>query len=171
MKKIVLVLVAALMMGGVAMAQRDGGRRDGKGPDPKERAERLTERMAKEYSLTDVQKQQLLEANMALMEKVGDAPRHPRRHDMKKGKEGACDSCDCKKGDRPAKPGKDAPRPELTDEQKARMKAGMDKKKAEMEAARADYDARLKEILTPEQYSDYTQKMKDRKPGKMEKKK
>lgn len=170
MKRIVLVLVAALMMGGVAMAQRDGGRRGDKAPDAKARAEQMTERMAKEYSLTDAQKQQLLEANTALMEKMGDMPPMPsRRHDMKKGKDG-CDSCSCQKGDKPGRPdGPKGERPELTDEQKAQMKTDMEKKKAGMEEVRAAYDAQLKQILTPEQYEAYTQKMKDRKPGRMEK--
>ena len=66
MKRISFLLVALLMVGGMAMAQ--GPRRGGQNMDPKERAERMTERMAKEYSLNETQKKQLLEANMALME-------------------------------------------------------------------------------------------------------
>lgn len=72
MKRISFLLVALLMVGGMAMAQ--GPRRGGQNMDPKERAERMTERMAKEYSLNETQKKQLLEANMALMEKMGTRP-------------------------------------------------------------------------------------------------
>ena len=49
MRKIVLMLMAAFFMGGVTMAQQ--ARRSDKMPEPKVRAERMTERMAKEYSL------------------------------------------------------------------------------------------------------------------------
>lgn len=66
MKKIGFLIVALLLTGGMAMAQ---GPRNGNKMNPKERAERMTERMAKEYSLNEAQKKDLLEANMALTEK------------------------------------------------------------------------------------------------------
>ncbi|WP_321332557.1 DUF4890 domain-containing protein [uncultured Bacteroides sp.] len=69
MKKIAFLMVALLMVGGMAMAQ---GRGHGKNMDPKERAQKMTERIAKEYSLNDTQKQQLLEANTALVEKMSN---------------------------------------------------------------------------------------------------
>ena len=68
MKRIVLIWMAAFLMGGMAMAQH--ARHSDKMPEPKVRAERMTERMVKEYSLNDTQKQQLLEANLALVEKI-----------------------------------------------------------------------------------------------------
>lgn len=104
------------------MAQQHGRRGD-KMPTPKERAERMTERMVKEYSLNDSQKAQLLEANMTLMEKMDK--RAEKKEDLK------------------AKP---------TDEERAQMKA-----------ARADYDARLQKIMTKEQYAAYDKNMKERK--------
>lgn len=62
-------MMAMLLMTGVAMAQ--GGQRGGnRQMDPKQRAERMTERMVKEYSLDDTQKQQLQEANLALFQKM-----------------------------------------------------------------------------------------------------
>ena len=61
MKRIVLIWMAAFLMGGMAMAQH--ARHSDKMPEPKVRAERMTERMVKEYSLNDTQKQQLLEAH------------------------------------------------------------------------------------------------------------
>ena len=68
MKRISFLLVALLMVGGMAMAQ--GPRRGGQNMDPKERAERMTERMAKEYSLNEDQKQQLQDVNLAWVQKM-----------------------------------------------------------------------------------------------------
>lgn len=69
MKRIVFWMVALLLMSGVAMAQgnRQGGRQQ---MDPKTRAQRMTERMVKEYSLNEDQKQQLLDVNLAWVEKT-----------------------------------------------------------------------------------------------------
>ena len=148
MKRIILIMVAAFLMGGMVMAQH--ARRGDKMPEPKVRAERMTERMAKEYSLNDTQKKQLLEVNLTLVEKMGDMPKH-RRGDMRKGKKDC--KCACSK----------------TDEQRAQKKAEMTKKREEMTAARATYDAQLQKIMTKEQYATYTKKMQDRK-AKMESK-
>ena len=142
MKKIVLMLVAAFFMGGAVMAQH--ARRGDKMPDPKVRAERMTERMAKEYSLDDNQKKQLLEANLAFVEKMGNRP--GKHHRKKEGK-----------------------RPQLTDEQRAERKAEIEKRHEEMKAARTDYDAQLQKIMTKEQYAAYSKKMQERKT-KMESK-
>ncbi|MDR0961213.1 MAG: DUF4890 domain-containing protein [Mediterranea sp.] len=60
MKKYLLLLVAALLVGGTAMAQ--GPRR----MDP----EQMTERMVKQYKLDDKQKGKVLEANKAFTEKM-----------------------------------------------------------------------------------------------------
>lgn len=102
MKRIVLIWMAAFLMGGMAMAQH--ARHSDKMPEPKVRAERMTERMVKEYSLNDTQKQQLLEANLALVEKMGDMPIHrakAHKHHKRGGK-----------------------RHQLTDEQRAQKKSG-----------------------------------------------
>lgn len=164
MKKIALLMVAAFLMGGMAMAQQ--ARRGDKMPNPKVRAERMTERMTKEYSLNETQKKQLLEANMALVEKMGDRPMH-RRPDMKQGKAG-CDSCTYAKAGKhhrkDARMGKKkGERPQLTDEQRAQKKAGMEKRHEEMQTARAAYDAQLQKIMTKEQYAAYSKNMKERK--------
>ena len=73
MKRISFLLAALLMMGGMVMAQ--GPRRGGQDMDPKTRAERMTERMAKEYSLNETQKKELLEVNMAFVQKMGEVRR------------------------------------------------------------------------------------------------
>lgn len=69
MKRIVFWMVALLLMSGVAMAQgnRQGGRQQ---MDPKTRAERMTERMVKEYSLNEDQKQQLQDVNLTWVQKM-----------------------------------------------------------------------------------------------------
>ena len=115
MKKIGFLIVALLLTSGMAMAQ---GPRNGKKMDPKERAERMTERMAKEYSLNEAQKKDLLEANMALTEKMAN-----RAEDKK------------------------AEREEL---------------RKEMQNNRDAYDAKLKKILTEEQYAAYSKKQAER---------
>ena len=115
MKKIGFLIVALLLTGGMAMAQ---GPRNGKKMDPKERAEKMTERMAKEYSLNEAQKKDLLEANMALTEKMAN-----RAEDKK---------------------------------------AEMEELRKEMQNNRDAYDAKLKKILTEEQYAAYSKKQAER---------
>lgn len=164
MKRIILIMVATFFMGGLVMAQH--ARRGDKMPDPKVRAERMTERMVKEYSLDDTQKKQLLEANLTLVEKMGDMPMH-RRADMRKGKKG-CESCTCDKADKHHKTGDDVTkkedkRPQLTDEQRAQKKAEMGKKREDMKSARTAYTAQLQKIMTKDQYAAYTKSLQDRK--------
>lgn len=70
MKRIVLCMLTVLLISSITMAQNG---RQGSGErvvDPKTRAERMTERMVKEYSLNDEQKQQLLDANLVWVEKM-----------------------------------------------------------------------------------------------------
>lgn len=164
MKRIILIMVATFFMGGLVMAQH--ARRGDKMPDPKVRAEHMTERMAKEYSLDDAQKKQLLEANLVLVAKMGDMPMH-RRSDMRKGKKG-CESCTCDKADKHHKKGdnvakKEGKRPQLTDEQRAQKKAEIGKKREEMKSARTAYTAQLQKIMTKDQYAAYTKSLQDKK--------
>ena len=167
MKRIFMILMAAFLIGGMAMAQH--ARRGDKMPDPKTRAEHMTERMAKEYSLNDSQKKQLLEANLAFAEKMGDKRMH-HRADMRKGKKG-CNSCTCKKENQDCKKeGKVAKKgnrkPQLTDEQRTQKKAEMEKRREEMKVNRTAYDAQLQKIMTKDQYAAYTKKVQERKDKK-----
>lgn len=68
MKRIAFWMFALLLMSSAVMAQ--GNRRGGAPMDSKTRAERMTERMVKEYSLNDEQKQKLQVANLAWVEKM-----------------------------------------------------------------------------------------------------
>ncbi|MBC8595170.1 DUF4890 domain-containing protein [Oscillospiraceae bacterium N12] len=128
MKRIVFFMVTLFLMGGVMMAQ---GPRDGKKMDPKARAEKMTERMAKELSLNDTQKQQLLELNLAQTEKM-------------------CNKASMSKDQKCDKKGK-GKASEMTKEDRKKMRE-------EMRASRDAYDAQLKKILTNEQYESYTKK-------------
>lgn len=166
MKRIALLIMTAFLMGGVAMAQqtRCGNRM----PDPKVRAERMTERMVKEYSLNDTQRQLLLAANIALMEKMGDMPMPMKRGKGMKRSKCNCDSCTCAqpcsprmKGDKAR--GKNQRNMQMTEEQREKMKAEMKTRRAEMEAARTVYNEQLQKIMTKEQYAAYTKNMQDRK--------
>lgn len=145
MKKILMILMLVVLTGGMAMAQNS--RRSNKRLDPKERAERMTEHMAKEYSLTDAQKKQLYEANLSMTQKMGDMPMH-RRPDMQ------TDS----KQDRV----KRADKKQMTDAERKEMKANMEKKQAEMKEAREAYEVQLKKIMTKEQYEAYSRKQGER---------
>lgn len=149
MKRISLLMVALLMIGGLAMAQ--GQRKgDDKRMDPKARAERMTERMVKEYSLNDTQQKQLLEVNLAMVEKTGSRS-EGMKSGVKQGKKDKCtqvtDSC-CSK-----KEGKKAPKMTKEDREKMRSEAN---------ASREAYDVQLKKIMTKEQYNAYTQKQAER---------
>lgn len=153
MKRISILMIALLMIGGMAMAQghRKGGNRK---MDPKAHAERMTERMVKEYSLNDTQKRQLLEANQALVEKMGSRKEGAKR-DMKQGNKEKCtqgtDSC-CSK-----KEGREAPKMAKEDREKMHK---------EMKASREAYDAQLKKIMTNEQYDAYASKKAERRNKK-----
>ena len=126
MEKRVFFMVTLLVTAGMAMAQGQGPR-GGKGEkqDPKVQAERRTERMAKELSLNDTQKQQVLELNLAQAQQRAECkPTTPPTE-----------------GEKPAKP---------TAEEREKFSK-------EREAQCAAYDAKLKTILTPEQYTKFTE--------------
>ncbi len=147
--KFILVIMTAFLMSGTMMAQhRHRGER--KDVDPKERAERMTVRMVKEFSLNDAQKQQLLALNQQWMEQMkdGDRPRKAPKAKMKhKDRREVCkDSTNCR----------------MTDQQRADRQARMEK----MQAERKAYDTQLQQILTNEQYAAYTKKMQERKNKK-----
>lgn len=144
MKRIAFLMIALFMIGGVVMAQ--GQRGEHKKMTPAERAEKMTERMVKEYSLNDAQKKQLLEVNLARCEKM-DA-----RMSMSPDVNGKKD-------------GKKAP--QMTKEEREKMRA-------EMKNANDEYNAQLQKIMTEEQYASYTKKQSEReqrmKEGRRERK-
>ena len=113
------------------MVMAQGPRRGGQDMDPKTRAERMTERMAKEYSLNETQKKELFEVNMAFVQKMGERPGRmkPEMRQGKKGQSQATDSCTCKQDRRKA--------PRMSKEDREKMRQ-------EMKASRESYEAGLK---------------------------
>ena len=158
MKKIALTMLALLTMT-VAVAQDKEKCQDKQkceckccaeksaccskeGKAPKEMTpETMTDCMAKCLSLTDAQKTKVLALNKEYKDVLAKGPRMggPRHHKPQQvdGETGATQQ---QRLERPEKP-------QLTDEQKAQMKANMEK--------RGEYDKKLKEILTDEQYQKY----------------
>lgn len=133
MKRIAFLMIALLMMGGItAMAQ--GHRGDHKRMTPQERAEKMTERMVKEYSLNDTQKAQLLELNLAQCEKMdGRMSMHSKKDAKKDRKETS----------------------KMTKEERIKMRE-------ERKANRAAYNTQLQKIMTQDQYASYLKKQSER---------
>lgn len=155
MKKITLTLIAVFALCGVSMAQTRGerGTRGNQQHNPEMMAERMTERMAKEYELDDKQKAELLELNK---EFVGKSEM-PRMRGHRQGRQQANAQAN-QHGKRrfathPQRPMGE--RKELTDEQKAQFKAEAEKKMAERQEAQKEYDKKLKKIFTKKQYKAY----------------
>ena len=143
MKKIVMTMVALLTMT-VAVAQNNenGQRPEFKKPTPEE----MTNRMAENLKLDDKQKSKVLALNKEYESVLMGGPGMGRgfgrgmgRGPRPDGETGATRKNDQQK-QRPQ-------RPEMTDEQKAQMKANMEK--------RQEYDKKLKDILTDDQYKTY----------------
>jgi len=136
MKKIALTMIALLTMT-VAVAQdnENGERKAPRQMTP----EMMTERMAKDLSLTDAQKTKVLALNKEYQE-IFKGPRMGRPRPPKPQADAETAATQQQRPQRPE-------RPQLTDEQKAQMKANMEK--------RDGYNKKLKEILTDEQYQKY----------------
>lgn len=141
MKKIVLTMVALLSMT-AAVAQSSDNKREFKAPQ-KPTPEEMTNRMAKDLSLTDEQKTQVLALNKEY-ESVLGAPgmRRGPRPQKNDGATGATEQTPKAKpqGERPE-------RPQMSEAQMEEMKQRMEKRK--------EYDAKLKSILNSEQYENY----------------
>lgn len=142
MKKIVLSMVALLSMT-VAVAQ--DAKSDKKAPK-EPTAEEMTNRMAQDLKLTDEQKTKVL----ALNKEYQDVLKAPRgfRGPRPEGKQGRRPQADGQSGATEQQGGKQrGQRPELTEEQKAKFKAH--------HAKREEYDKKLKQILTDDQYKSW----------------
>ncbi len=133
MKKMILALVAvfALTMG--AQAQDNGKKEAPQRPSKEEMIQKQTDLLADSLGLTEEQKAAVLALNTEYADKMGPQMRHPRGPQMKEGEEVSEDA--------PEAPEEMSERPEM---------------KPEMgEDPRAEYSAKMKEILTEEQYAKY----------------
>lgn len=163
MKRTVLTLAVAVLMSMAANAQdNQQGPRHGKKFDKTEMVKHRTNEVVKKYQLNDQQAQQLLDLNMKYADKMGPGPRGHHRHGMgpghgpKHGKDSLRKRQEAPQVDgttqaTPQHPSKDGKRPEMTEEQKAKMESMRQQREADMKA----YDAELQKILTPEQYKTY----------------
>lgn len=140
MKKLVMVFFAfcAISMG--LMAQGEVGRREN-GPrgermmSPEKMVERMTERQTERLKLTNEQKASMQALNSAYVAKM----RQPRP--------------EMKDGDEVKKMSKE--------ERQALRKANMER----MKTVRAEYEAEVKKVLTPEQYAEFEKMQKERPQG------
>jgi Spy/CpxP family protein refolding chaperone len=136
MKKILLTMVALLSLTAVQAQESDNKQQQFRGPRQMT-PEQMTERMSENLKLTDEQKTKVLELNKEY-EKVLEGPsmRGPRPPKAD-GESGAT-----------AQNGQQRPeRPQLTDAQREEMKQRFEK--------RQEYEKKLKEILTDDQYKKY----------------
>lgn len=158
MKRISFLFIVLLTVGTVAMAQGNHRRgRAQKERTPQEHAERMTERMVKEYSLNDKQKAKLLELNLSMAEKMkaempqrAEAGKHPRKH--RNAEPGKC-TCPCETKRQAEEPA--ARRPQMKPERTAERRQAM-------KESHETYNAGLKEIMTKKQYAAYTKKQEAR---------
>ena len=145
-------MIAVFALCGVSMAQTRGerGTRGNQQHNPEMMAERMTERMAKEYELDDKQKAELLELNKEFAGKT-EMPRM-RAHRQGRPQAKAQANPQGRRGfaAQPQRPMGE--RKELTDEQKAQFKAEAEKKIAERKEAQEKYDKKIKKIFTKKQY-------------------
>ncbi len=138
MKKIMMTLAVALMLSGAVFAQRSN--KNGERPTQEQIAQRMTERMASTYGLTDAQKTKVLALNKKY---AGKLPMGGFR-----GGRGARGS------QQTAQTGATQQAPSSEEQQKRRQ---------EMKANREAYQKELKAIFTDAQYQKYTENEKNRK--------
>ena len=119
---------------------------------PKEpTAQEMTDRMAKDLGLDDSQKAKVLALNNEHKDVLRGPGMGRGRGPRPDGQTGAT----AQQQDQQKQQKKE--RPQMTDEQKAKMKANMEKRK--------EYDTKLKQILTEEQYKKF-QKQHQRRGGR-----
>lgn len=132
MKKIIL-LMTIVLVSGVAFAQPRNNRQPDK--DPKARAEQRTERMTKDLSLTDKQKQQVLTLNLKQAEEMQSF--RSEAQEMRANNKGV--------------------------ENKDQKQSDRQKMQEERLANKTAYNAKLKSILTQDQYTKYLEQQSQRK--------
>ena len=138
MKKIVLMMVALLSMTAVQAQENDNNLNQQQFRGPRQiTPEQMTERMTNDLKLTDEQKTKVLALNKEY-EKViaGPGMRAPRPRNTD-GESGATTQQNQQRPERP----------QMTDAQREEMKQRMEKRK--------EYEEKLKEILTEDQYKKY----------------
>ena len=147
MKKISLFLISVMLLSGMAIAQnRPDKNRENLSPEV--RAEKMTERMSKELSLNDEQKQQVKEINLDYINEM-----RAGKKDQKQLHKACVKSCD-----------------KMSEAGKVKMrrmdKAEIQKTHKFMNAARESRDLKLSQVLNKEQFAKYEQNREERKVQK-----
>ncbi len=148
MKRLVMIMTAAVLMGTTAVAQNDNGQRPQF--DRTEMIKQRTDAMVEKYKLDETQAKKLLELNTQNAEKMGPGMgfgRMGRGGGM--GRRGGG-------GAQAGAPQMGGGRPEMTEEQRARF----DEMRKQREENQKAYEAELEKILTPEQFKSYQEDMK-----------
>lgn len=146
MKKISLILIVFMLCSMMTFAQGRPGRHERKSIAPKEQADRMTNRMAKELSLSEEQKDRVKVVNLAFCQQLEECRKNRRA--LKRvccGKDTAC----------------------LSDDARLSL-AKVNRKEVRKlneyaKSARLSRNAKLKEILTKEQYATFEKRQAERK--------
>ena len=153
MKRMILTLMAAAVVGTTAFAQE---KKECQCPDQKfdktEMVKHRTDETVKRYNLNDKQAKQLLELNNKYADKMGPRPPH---HGHKGGPGRPPKDKKDAKGQRPEPP-KDGKRPTPPQDGKRQ------EHRKQMEETMKAYDAELQKIMTDEQFKSYQADMKKR---------
>lgn len=153
MKRMILTLMAAAVVGTTAFAQE---KKECQCPDQKfdktEMVKHRTDETVKRYNLNDKQAKQLLELNNKYADKMGPRPPH---HGHKGGPGRPPKDKKDAKGQRPEPP-KDGKRPTPPQDGKRQ------EHRKQMEETMKAYDAELQKIMTAEQFKSYQADMKKR---------
>ena len=139
MKRFNLFFIAVMLLGGMVMAQPGSGRTH-KNVSPETRAAKMTERMTKELSLNDKQAKEVEALNLEFVTQMA-----ANRFEKPAKRDSSC----CKKQDKAHKQGK-------------KEKDEMKKMRGNMKEARDAREAKLKNILTQEQFAKYQKENEQR---------
>ena len=147
MKKLFMVIAAALMISSATYAQDENNNNPQRRKfDKKEMIQKRTDNMVKEFGLDKNQAEKLLELNTTYADKLGTPG---MRHFMGRPGFGRGPQGGGNMGSDPTMGQMD--RPQLTEEQKAKM----NKVREEMKENMKSYETALQGILTPEQFKAY----------------
>ena len=152
MKRLVMIMTAAVLMGTTAVAQDNNGQRPQF--DRTEMIKQRTDAMVEKYKLDEAQAKKLLELNTKNAETMGPG-RGMGRMGGRRGGGGAGFGGGQAAG-APQMGMGGGERPQMTEEQRARF----EEMRKQREEAQKAYDAELEKILTPEQFKSYQEDMK-----------
>ena len=155
MKRIVLIMTAAVLMGTTAMAQGNNGQRPQF--DRTEMIKQRTDAMVEKYKLNADQAKQLLELNTKNAETMGPGMGMGRMGGGRPGGMGGR-----RGGGQAGQGGQGAPQMggggfQMTEEQRAQF----EQMRKQREENQKKYDAELEKILTPEQFKSYQKDMEE----------